>query len=110
MFSMTVRLAKILVSWKVRPMPSANTLSGAMLVIRRPPRYTSPASAFAYPVITLNRVVLPDPFGPISPATSPSPISTVQSSSARTPPYALCTPSVRKSTLTVLSPLASGPP
>ena len=47
MFSITVRLGKILVSWKVRPMPSANTLSGAMLVILRSARYTSPASAFA---------------------------------------------------------------
>ena len=47
MFSITVRLGKILVSWKVRPMPNANTLSGAVLVILLPDRYTSPASAFA---------------------------------------------------------------
>ena len=47
MFSSTVRLAKILVSWKVRPMPSAKTLSGVRLVILRSARYTSPASAFS---------------------------------------------------------------
>src|SRR6266568_3824350 len=77
MFSSTVRLAKILVSWKVRPIPKAKTLSGATLVIFLPPRYTCPASALAYPVMTLNKVVLPDPFGPIRPATEPSSISPV---------------------------------
>ena len=86
MFSSTVRLAKILVSWKVRPIPKAKTLSGAMLVICLSARYTCPASAFAYPVMTLNKVVLPDPFGPIRPATVPSSISTVHESSACTPP------------------------
>ena len=86
MFSSTVRLPKILVSWKVRPIPRAKTLSGAMLVILSSARYTCPASALAYPVMTLNSVVLPDPFGPIRPATDPSSISTVQESRACTPP------------------------
>jgi hypothetical protein len=86
MFSSTVRLAKILVSWKVRPIPRAKTLSGEMLVIFLSARYTCPASALAYPVMTLNSVVLPDPFGPIRPATEPSSTSTVQVSSACTPP------------------------
>jgi len=44
MFSSTVSQAKIRVSWKVRPMPAANTLSGARLVIARSPNQTSPAS------------------------------------------------------------------
>ena len=44
MFSSTVSRAKIRVSWKVRPMPAANTLSGARLVIARSPNQTSPAS------------------------------------------------------------------
>ena len=86
MFSSTVRLAKILVSWKVRPIPRAKTLSGETLVIVLSARYTCPASALAYPVMTLNSVVLPDPFGPIRPATVPSSTSTVQVSSACTPP------------------------
>ena len=51
-----------------------------------PARYTCPASALAYPVMTLNSVVLPDPFGPIRPATEPSSTSTAQVSSACTPP------------------------
>ena len=44
MFSMTVSLGKILVSWKVRPMPAANTLSGARPVIAWSPNQTWPAS------------------------------------------------------------------
>ena len=47
MFSSTVRLAKILVSWKVRPIPRAKIRSGVTLVIFRPARYTSPVSALA---------------------------------------------------------------
>src|SRR6516164_9456632 len=43
----------------------------------------------------LNRVVFPEPFGPISPAMLPRSTSIEQSLSACTPPYAFETPSVR---------------
>ena len=38
MFSITVSRENTRVSWKVRPMPAANTLSGGALVISLPPR------------------------------------------------------------------------
>ena len=38
MFSITVSRENTRVSWKVRPMPAANTLSGAALVMSFPPR------------------------------------------------------------------------
>src|SRR6516165_5403051 len=43
----------------------------------------------------LNRVVFPEPFGPISPAMLPRSTAIEQSLSACTPPYAFETPSVR---------------
>src|SRR6266516_217033 len=45
----------------------------------------------------LNRVVFPEPFGPISPAMLPGSTSIVQPLSACTPPNAFETPSVRSS-------------
>ena len=47
MFSMTVSRGKIRVSWKVRPIPVANTLSGAALVITVSPNQTWPSSALS---------------------------------------------------------------
>src|SRR5213594_4095761 len=47
----------------------------------------------------LNRVVFPEPFGPISPAMLPCSISIEQSLSACTPPKAFETPSVRSSAM-----------
>ncbi len=44
MFSITVSRENTRVSWKVRPMPAANTLSGGALVISLPPSHTWPAS------------------------------------------------------------------
>jgi len=44
MFSITVSRENTRVSWKVRPMPAANTLSGAWLVSCLPPSQTSPLS------------------------------------------------------------------
>ena len=86
MFSSTVSRGKIRVSWKVRPMPAANTLSGAGLVIAWSPNQTWPSSGRWYPVMTLNSVVLPEPFGPIRPATVPSSTAIVAPFSAWTPP------------------------
>src|SRR5215475_2914569 len=47
----------------------------------------------------LNRVVFPEPFGPMSPAMLPGSISIEQSSRACTPPKAFETPSVRSNVM-----------
>jgi hypothetical protein len=74
------------VIWNVRPSPAANTWSGLALVMSFPRNLTWPSSAVSYPLITLNRVVLPDPFGPIRPLMAPSSKVIVHPVSARMPP------------------------
>ena len=74
------------VIWNVRPMPAWNTWSGLALVMSRPRSVTRPASATSYPLMTLNRVVLPDPFGPIRPLMAPSAKVIVHPVSAWMPP------------------------
>src|SRR5947209_16235665 len=54
-----------------------------------PSNSTSPPSAGYRPEITLMHVVLPDPFGPTRPSTSPGAIDSVRPSSARNPPKRL---------------------
>src|SRR5579863_2835723 len=63
----------------------------------RPSRTTRPASGSSRPVMTLNSVVFPAPFGPISPVTTPGSTLTVVSESARTPPKRTTTSSVASS-------------
>jgi len=62
------------------------------LSIRLPANVISPASAVMLPVIRLNSVVLPEPFGPINAVIEPS--ATVRSapSTAVRPPKRLVTP------------------
>src|SRR4029453_18665668 len=57
-----------------------------------PPRRISPPSACVRPLITLKSVVLPAPFGPISPVIEPSRTESVQPESASTPPKRLVIP------------------
>src|SRR6266852_1398655 len=66
-----------------------NTLSGVGFSMAFPLNRITPASGRSYPVITLKRVVLPDPFGPIKPAIEPCSTRTVQVSRAWMPPNAL---------------------
>src|SRR5262249_52508387 len=70
---------------------------------RRSPRSRiRPASAPVRPLITLKRVVLPAPFGPMSPVIVPSPTDSVQPASASTPPKRLVTSlTVRRSPVAV---------
>src|ERR1700722_18506517 len=104
MFSKTLSLEKILVIWNVRPTPKAKTLLGRSPVISRPSKVTTPLSGFTYPVITLKRVVLPEPLGPISPEMDPCSTSREQPERAWRPPKALDTPSARRSVVTRVGP------
>ncbi len=86
MFSSTVREPKSSRRWKVRPRPSlARRWAGSWSMLR-PCRLTCPPSGRRTPVMTLNSVVLPAPFGPIRPVTVPSAASMVTWSRAVCPP------------------------
>ena len=54
-------------TWKVRPMPRAQTSCGFSPPISLPAKRIAPWSAARKPLITLNSVVLPAPFGPMMP-------------------------------------------
>ena len=59
--------------------------------MRRPSNTIRPLVGDMAPEIRLNSVVLPAPFGPISPVIAPSDTSSEQWSTARTPPNSLTT-------------------
>ena len=89
-FSSTVISAKGCGIWKVRPTPQRDA------PLRRPRRDTSrpatriaPRVGFRLPASRLNSVVLPAPFGPISPSISPRPSAIDMPSTARKPPNRL---------------------
>src|SRR5690606_33415559 len=65
---------------------------GGQSSMRRPASVRRPAVGRSVPAIRLNRVVLPAPFGPISPVTVPAPTANETSSTARTPPKRLTSP------------------
>src|SRR6266705_2675013 len=79
-------------SWNVRPTPRAQTPSGLTPTRLWPRSRMSPASGASAPAMQWKSVVLPEPFGPISPTISPA--STVMSTpaSAVSPPKCLATP------------------
>ena len=52
---------------QVRPMPRAHTSCGFRAPIALPAKRVVPLSAARKPLITLNSVVLPAPFGPMMP-------------------------------------------
>jgi hypothetical protein len=58
--------------WNVRPTPRPIRRSGLSWDTSRPPIQISPDVGFRLPAIRLNSVVLPAPFGPISPTISPA--------------------------------------
>src|SRR4051794_32813442 len=86
MFSRTVIVLKSSRFWNVRAMPRRITPCGGVDSSDSPSKFNSPVSGRYSRVITLNAVVLPAPFGPISPTISPSPTSNETSSSATIPP------------------------
>ena len=58
--------------WKVRARPRLARRCGASFVTSTPLTCTEPAVGSCIPLMTLNRVVLPAPLGPIRPVTSPA--------------------------------------
>ena len=84
--SKTVMFGKVRRFWKVRPTPSRATSNGRIPVIKRPSKRTSPSDGGVTPEIMLNKVVLPAPFGPISPTNSPRRTSAETWSTAVSPP------------------------
>src|SRR5262245_11159241 len=65
MFCCTVSRGKMLVRWNERPTPSRHRSCGAMPVMSRSLKSTFPPSGSTWPVMRLNSVVLPAPFGPM---------------------------------------------
>ena len=85
-FSRTVSEPKTSSRWKVRAMPSRARRCGRLPRRSTPSRTTRPAVSACRPVMTLNSVVLPAPFGPISPVTWPGLDVEVDPARATTPP------------------------
>src|SRR5438067_450206 len=80
-------------------MPVRVIWNGFLPTIERPSKATSPRVGCIIPVITLNSVVLPAPFGPIKPWISPTSTWMVTSRSAMRPPNCLVTCSTSRSAI-----------
>src|SRR5580704_13962361 len=85
-FSLAVREPNSSRRWKVRASPSRARRWGFMAVMSVSNKCTVPRSGACNPLITLKRVVLPAPFGPMSPVTVPGCTIRLVSVSAETPP------------------------
>src|SRR6266498_5642903 len=93
--------------WKVRPIPRCVISCGLRLRLQMPKRFVSrtsspsktirPAVGGKIPVTRLKNVVLPAPFGPISPTIRPSSTSRSTSSRAAKPPKRFVTLSASRS-------------
>src|SRR3954464_14755701 len=68
-FSRALRCAKRRMFWNVREMPIPARRCAGKPVTSRPSKTTRPASGRITPVIRLNSVVLPAPFGPTTDTT-----------------------------------------
>ncbi len=71
-FSTAVMLWKSRMFWNVRATPAWVTLNRFIPSMRSPANRTAPSVGENTPVMTLNTVVLPAPFGPMSAKISPS--------------------------------------
>ncbi len=71
-FSSTVMRGNARTTWKVRPTPRAQTSCGLRPPSSLPAKRMLPLSAARKPLMTLNSVVLPAPFGPMMPWIVPS--------------------------------------
>jgi len=78
-FSSTVSRGKGFKIWNVRATPRRLSTSGRSPVIARPSKRTSPVSGARKPVTRLKSVVLPAPFGPMSPTIAPASTSKLTS-------------------------------
>src|SRR6516164_8254900 len=90
-------------TWYVRPMPSLHRAAASSLVTVRPAKRTWPAPGERSPEMRPNRLVLPAPFGPTIPATSPGPTANDRSSAMTTRPNRFVTLSSSRSALVIRS-------
>src|SRR6516162_6895195 len=102
-FSNTVMSANGRGTWYVRPMPSLHRAAASSLVTVRPAKRTSPAPGARSPEMRPNRLVLPAPFGPTIPTTSPGPTASDRSSAMTTRPNRFVTCSRSSSGLVISS-------
>src|SRR5215471_2982787 len=84
-------------------MPSLHRAAGSSLVTVRPAKRTSPAPGASSPEMRPNRLVLPAPFGPTIPTTSPGPTANDRSSAMTTRPNRFVTSSSSSSGLVIRS-------
>src|SRR5690348_6839065 len=82
----------MLVRWNERPMPMPQMRCGGTPVMSRPPSSTRPAVGCKCPVMRLNSVDLPAPFGPMTAAIWPSATARLTSATARKPAKDLLSP------------------
>jgi len=85
-FSSTDIVRKSWMFWNVRATPVRTILNAGCFRSDTPSKRTSPESGRYSRVMTLNAVVLPAPFGPMSPEICPSSTSNETPSSATMPP------------------------
>src|SRR6185312_13787219 len=84
----------MLVRWNERPTPMRTIRCGAAPVMSRPSSLTVPVSGCRCPVMRLNSVDLPAPFGPMTAAICRVSTDRLTSDTARKPPKDLLTPAI----------------
>ena len=85
-FSPTERSGKTLETWNERPSPACVRRCGGSRVTSFPSSSTLPAVGRIVPESRLKSVVLPAPFGPMMPTSSPARTSSETSATMRAPP------------------------
>src|SRR5258707_173780 len=109
-FSKTVRASKGCGIWWVSAMPARQRACGAIRVTSRSSKTTAPRSGRRRPIRRLSAVVLPAPFGPMTPSASPGVPERPRSPMTRRQPNAFETPRSASSALSRgRSHLADGP-
>src|ERR671919_2118160 len=92
--------------WKLRVMPRRTRCQAGSRVTSWPLKITVPPSQGNAPEMQLIIVVLPEPFGPISPRRSPSARCRLTASSATKPPKRLDRPSTSRMRSAMAAPLS----
>src|SRR5262249_27856712 len=85
--------------WKVRASPRWHTWRRLSPRVDTPSKRTSPTSVARNPEMRWNSVVLPAPFGPMSPTISPGATSKLTPETACSPPKRLRTPTTSRSAM-----------
>src|SRR6266545_4366289 len=96
--------------WKVRATPRAQISCGRRPFTTSPETRTSPSVGSYTPVIALNAVVLPAPFGPMRPTSSPGRSARLKAESALRPPKRIVTLSSSSGFTPALTPALPGRP